>query len=194
MGTEIATEAVPEIVTLFVVGLKVNDNPVGSPVTTAVFAPPAIWYAIGVIGVFKGSSPLQIIWFCAPLAGTCEISSFGRTRICPENDSSSHVPFPVAVTVKVYVVGVATSTIAFPEIITVFPIIGPSEIPFGKPEPLALVELPLTSNVIFVKAPFSQIVWFKVVETDVTLILAFGVILILPTWVTGAQVPDVVIV
>jgi hypothetical protein len=39
---KIATDAVPEIVILLVVGLYVNVKPFGSPVTTAVVAPPPI--------------------------------------------------------------------------------------------------------------------------------------------------------
>ena len=42
VGTEILIEVVPEIVTLLVVGLYVNVIPEGSPVTTAVLAPPPI--------------------------------------------------------------------------------------------------------------------------------------------------------
>ena len=82
----------------------------------------------------------------------------GRTSICPVKDSSSQVPFPVAVTVKVYVVGVDTSTVELPEIVIVLPASGLNPIPGGNPEPLAFVELPLMSNVIGVIAPFSHIV------------------------------------
>ena len=41
--------------------------------------------------------------------------------------------------------------------------------------------------------PFSQTVWSRVGDAVVTEILAFGVIIICPTSVTGAHVPEVVI-
>ena len=55
-------------------------------------------------------------------------------------------------------VGVETSTEGFPEIVIVLPTTGPSPIPGGKPEPLALVELPLKSNMKLFIEEFSQIV------------------------------------
>ena len=64
----------------------------------------------------------------------------------------------MAVTVKVYVVGVDTFTVALPEIDIVFVASALKPIPGGKPDPLAFVELPLISNVIGVIAPFSHIV------------------------------------
>ena len=66
VGTEILIEVVPEIVTLFVVGLYVKVIPAGRPVTTAVLAPPPISKTIGVITVLAGSFPLHIVGFLSP--------------------------------------------------------------------------------------------------------------------------------
>ena len=46
---------------LFEVGLYVNVNPLGSPVTTPDVAPPEISNIIGVRTAFDGSSPLHIV-------------------------------------------------------------------------------------------------------------------------------------
>ena len=73
-------------------------------------------------------------------------------------DSSSQVPFPVAVTVNVYVVGVTTFTVAGPLIVIVFPTIGPGVTPNGRPNTDAFVALPPISNVIGVILSPSQIV------------------------------------
>ena len=78
--------------------------------------------------------------------------------------------------------------------VMVLPTIGPTFTPKGSPEVLALTALPSMSNVIFVIELLSQTVWSRVGLAEVTVIFAFGMMVILPTSVTGAQVPEVVTV
>ena len=76
----------------------------------------------------------------------------------------------------------------------VFPTIGPSVTPKGRPKADAFVALPPKSNVMGVILSPSQIVWLRVELTDVTSIKATGTIVMSPISVCGAQVPDVVTV
>ena len=53
---------------------------------------------------------------------------------------------------------------------------------------------PSTSKVIASTSVLSQIVWSKVVLTEVTVTVAFGTIVIFPFNIAGSQDPDVVTV
>ena len=56
------------------------------------------------------------------------------------------------------------------------------------------VKDPFNSNVTASKSVLSQIVWSKVVLTEVTVTVAFGTIVIFPGNVAGSQDPEVVTV
>ena len=81
-----------------------------------------------------------------PAAEVRVILSSGNTKISPVITSSSQpLPSPVAVTVNEYVVGVTTFTTGVPEMVIVFPTIGPGPTPVGNPECVILTVLPTKS-------------------------------------------------